>query len=351
MRTSIKVALLASSIVGLALAAGPAAFARHHDYNNYGGGISFALETGGYCDNAGCPDHFWRYPVHYGPVFAGGRWFRGPVDFRGDRYGREYWVHGGWHRDDWQGRRPPWARASHDGPPLAFEYYADHGFQVGDHWRHEHDDDNGHHDWNGGDHHDQGGGDSHDHHDHGGDNGGDWHNGDNANRDNGNGGGGDPHRDNGGNGDWHRDNGGHGDWHANGSGDPNNDHGRTWDDHGRADNGGQGDQHGGNGNGQGSDRNGMPPAGNTIHVTSATYGAVCHQPAGNVTKFLADACNGRGTCDYVVQYQTIGDPSPGCAKDFSVQWTCSIGPGGTAGAPAEAGLGSKVTLQCANTGH
>ena len=124
---------------------------------------------------------------------------------------------------------------------------------------------------------------------------------------------------------------------------PNNDQGRNWDSGGHRDSGGgAGDQHGGNANaGQG-----QPPAANVIHVISATYGATCHQPAGNVTKFLADACNGKGVCQHTVQYQAIGDPSPGCAKDFSVQWTCSVGTGGNVSVPAEAGLGSKVTLQC-----
>jgi hypothetical protein len=85
-------------------------------------------------------------------------------------------------------------------------------------------------------------------------------------------------------------------------------------------------------------------------VTSATYGASCHQPKGNVTKFLQDACNGQGKCDYTVKYQTIGDPAPGCSKDFSVEWTCSNGSGGSASAPAEAGFGSKVSLQCGTRG-
>ena len=87
-----------------------------------------------------------------------------------------------------------------------------------------------------------------------------------------------------------------------------------------------------------------------ITVKAATYGASCNQSKGNVTKFLQDACNGHDRCDYSVRYQTIGDPAPGCAKDFSVEWTCSDGTTGSATAPAEAGLGSKVTLQCGG-GH
>lgn len=328
MNNSLKLALLASSIAGMALIASSDGMTRPRWHDDQYGSISTSPATGGYCDTAGCPDHFWRYPVHYGPVFFHGRWFRGPIYFRGDRWAREYWVRGGWHRDEWRGPRPYWARASHDGPPLAFEYYRDHGFDLGDHWRREHDADNGGHDWNG------------DRHDHGGDQGGDWHH--------------NP------SGDWHSgdnggdrgagwqggDNGGdhgRGDWHA--GGDQVGDRGRPWDNNrGRADNG-QGDPRGTNGNGQGVDRGGPTPAG-VIHVTAATYGAICHQPAGNVTKFLADACDGKSTCDYVVQYQAIGDPAPGCAKDFSVQWTCSVGAGGSTAAPAEAGLGSKVSLQC-----
>lgn len=307
MKTSIKTILLASCVAALSLGA---AQARYHGHDDRGGAITFSTETGGYCDNAGCPDHFWRYPVHYGPVFVQGRWFRGPVYFRGDRYGREYWVRGGWHRDEWRGRRPGWAQQSHDGPPLAFEYYADHGFNMGDHWRHEHDGDNRDGDHGGGDH----GGNRGDNGDRG-DNGG----GDHGDR-NGNGGGDQGDRNGGGNGDWHRS------------------------DNGGADNG-----HGGNGDRNGGGRN---QDASVIHVTAATYGgATCHQPTGNVTRFLSQACDGKKMCDYVVQYQAIGDPAPGCAKDFTVQWTCSAGPGGSTGAPAEAGLGSHVALQCANPGR
>jgi hypothetical protein len=311
MKPSLKLTLLASSFIGLAIATAPGALARSHGWDDRNRSVSSAPETGGYCDSAGCPDRFWKYPIHYGPVFFHGQWYRGPVYYRGDRYARQYWVHGGWHRDEWRGRRPSWARQSHDGPPLAFEYYADHGFQLSDHWRHEHEaDSRGDNRWDGRDRRDNGG-----------DNRGDWRGGDNS--------GNHDHGDN--NGNWQSgDNGG-------------NNANRDW----RAGRNGTPDQHARNGS------NGQVPisSGNTIHVTAATYGATCHQPSGNVTKFLTDACNGRATCDYVVQYQTIGDPAPGCAKDFAVQWTCSAGPGGSAAAPAEAGLGSKVTLQCANAGR
>lgn len=329
MKSSLKLALCASSIVGLSLALTPGALARY-GYDDRNRSISTAPETGGYCDYAGCPDHFWRFPIHYGPVFFHGKWYRGPVYFRSDRYGREYWVRGGWHRDEWRGRRPGWARRSYDGPPLGFEYYANHGFQLGDHWRHEHDADaGGNGDWRGAAGRDYGGDHSWNgghHHDNGGDQGRNW-------------------SDNGG--DRSNSGGTNGDWRTGGTNSPNYDQNRSADNNGGRNGNGTGDQR------YGYDNGGQPQGSgaNTIHVTGATYGAICHVPQGNVTKFLGDACNGKGKCEYTVQYQTIGDPAPGCAKDFSVQWTCSAGPGGSATAPAEAGFGSKVTLQCASGGQ
>ena len=322
MKSSLKFTLLASSLIGLALASAPGAQARYNGWNDRNGSISTSPDTGGYCDRAGCPDHFWRYPIHYGPVFVHRHWYRGPLYFRGDRYGRQYWVDGGWHRDEWRGPRPAWARQGHDGPPMAFEYYSSHGFQMGDRWRHQHDSEfGGGNGWNGQDHRDNGG-----------DGGNSWHGGDNT----------DQHS--------RGDNGSNtsgSDWHGGGNDTSNNDQNRPSGSNGSHDSNTSGNWHGGNGgNGQT-----QAPAGNTLHVTAATYGATCHQPSGNVTKFLADACNGRTTCDYVVQYQTIGDPAPGCAKDFSVQWTCSAGPGGNITVPAEAGRGSKVALQCSSGAH
>jgi hypothetical protein len=49
-----------------------------------------------------------------------------------------------------------------------------------------------------------------------------------------------------------------------------------------------------------------------------------------------------------VDYTIIGDPSPGCAKEYVAKWTCSGGvEQRTARATAEAGFGSKVVLKCA----
>lgn len=90
----------------------------------------------------------------------------------------------------------------------------------------------------------------------------------------------------------------------------------------------------------------QPASNSWIIVTTATYGASCGLPDGNVTQALKAACDGKRTCVYRVNLQVLGDPAPGCRKDFSVQWSCGGGSGGSSYAPAEAGLGSKVSLFC-----
>jgi hypothetical protein len=318
--------------------------------------VESSRQTGGYCDQGGCPDRFWRYRIYYGPVFFHGQWYRGPVYVKDDNGRHYFWVRGGWHRDEWQAQRPVWARNGYFGPALPRDYYQAHNF--------------------GGD---QRGGDSrngrveYDQRDQyqgmrdGRDNGGyqvgskqpdrgQYANGDNQQ--------GDPRRsyrqDAGPQGQYNNGNGNYqqrpdrGPSNMQGQGDPNGPYGRRDNAQGQAGPAPGGQQpsdnrfSGRNGNGQNFANNGQP---GTIGVTAATYGASCKQPAGNVTKFLADACNGKTSCDYVIKYQTIGDPAPGCAKDFSVQWTCSTGVGGTANAAAEAGFGSPVRLQCTANGR
>jgi hypothetical protein len=82
-----------------------------------------------------------------------------------------------------------------------------------------------------------------------------------------------------------------------------------------------------------------------IYVTSATYGGNCGVPRGTVTYALAQACNGRRVCEYVVHHRILGDPIP-CPKDFVVTWQCGDGQPRRAGAPPEAGYGSLVVLSC-----
>jgi hypothetical protein len=172
---------------------------------NVPGAVGFDAGSGGYCDESGCPDEYWGYPVYYGPVFYDGRWFNGPVYYRDYGGSRWFWVHGGWRHDEWRGPRPGWYRNDYRvGPALGYDFYLGHGFRHdhdrywrGNDWRpgrdwdhhghdgdhhghdvfgghggfgddHHHDHDGDHHDHDG-DHHDHDGHDDHhdhDHHDH-----------------------------------------------------------------------------------------------------------------------------------------------------------------------------------------
>jgi len=84
-----------------------------------------------------------------------------------------------------------------------------------------------------------------------------------------------------------------------------------------------------------------------VQVVSATYGANCGAARDNVKSTLVAACDGRSRCEYIVDYQVIGDPAPGCAKTFEAAWTCTAGgQQRTAKIPAEAGFKSRVVLSC-----
>jgi hypothetical protein len=85
----------------------------------------------------------------------------------------------------------------------------------------------------------------------------------------------------------------------------------------------------------------------TIVVQSATYGGNCGAATNNQLNTLWANCDGRQSCLYMVDYQRIGDPVPGCSKDYSVTYRCS-----TTSAQksvylyAEAGNGSIASLSC-----
>ena len=135
MRTTLKAAIAAMALTGAAFAATPASAQQFGLGIGPNGGISFSYDSGGYCDQWGCPDAFWDMPVYYGPVFFSGQWYDGPVYYRDWRGEREYWIHGQWRRDEWRGPRPGWYRPGRYGPPLGMDYYRSHNF----HGRWDHD--------------------------------------------------------------------------------------------------------------------------------------------------------------------------------------------------------------------
>jgi hypothetical protein len=86
----------------------------------------------------------------------------------------------------------------------------------------------------------------------------------------------------------------------------------------------------------------------SLKLVSATYGANCGAKPGNATNSVRKYCNGKESCDYVVDVSSLGDPAGGCAKSFIAEYICE--PNGrrqTREIPAEAGLGGRILLTCA----
>jgi hypothetical protein len=87
--------------------------------------------------------------------------------------------------------------------------------------------------------------------------------------------------------------------------------------------------------------------GGHIIVIAATYGRNCGAPYGNVTNHLAEICDGKATCEYVIDFRVIGDPAAGCAKDYFAEWQCGHDPERrTISARPEAGGGTRIVLRC-----
>lgn len=90
------------------------------------------------------------------------------------------------------------------------------------------------------------------------------------------------------------------------------------------------------------------PAEGTINIVDGIYGASCVKiEKSNARESLRRNCNGRASCDYVVNVTILGDPAPGCSKDFKAEWRCSAhGEVRTLILPPEAGLKSVARLSC-----
>jgi 4-amino-4-deoxy-L-arabinose transferase-like glycosyltransferase len=84
-----------------------------------------------------------------------------------------------------------------------------------------------------------------------------------------------------------------------------------------------------------------------LKVLRATYGANCGAPQGNATKAVQRGCDGRSPCNFEVNVGDLGDPVPGCAKEFDVEWQCDdSGDTRAVKVRAEAGFGSVARLKC-----
>src|ERR1051326_3090948 len=116
MRYGWKAAMAAIALAGGAALATPASAQSFGLGIGPNGGVTFSYDSGGYCDDWGCPGDFWNLPVYYGPVFWNGYWYDGPLYYR-DWFGRrQFWIHGGWRYDEWRGPGPDRWRAGRLGP-------------------------------------------------------------------------------------------------------------------------------------------------------------------------------------------------------------------------------------------
>jgi hypothetical protein len=87
--------------------------------------------------------------------------------------------------------------------------------------------------------------------------------------------------------------------------------------------------------------------GDRIKVIAGTYGKNCRAPYGNATNHLAEICEGKATCEYVIDVTVLGDPAVGCAKDYFAEWQCGRDPERrTTSARPEAGGGTRIMLRC-----
>jgi hypothetical protein len=87
---------------------------------------------------------------------------------------------------------------------------------------------------------------------------------------------------------------------------------------------------------------------NTITVMEAFYGYNCGVPSRySYTAALFSACEGKTTCNYVVDYHKLGDPAPGCAKDYWAYYFCGLNQNSyLAHVAPEAGFGGVASLSC-----
>jgi len=92
-----------------------------------------------------------------------------------------------------------------------------------------------------------------------------------------------------------------------------------------------------------------PAVASGLNIRTATYGSNCGASRGNVTRDVAQSCNGRPDCPYVVDVERLGDPAPRCAKDFEVEYSCAPKTAVLHGKlPGEAGFKSVLELGCSS---
>jgi hypothetical protein len=85
----------------------------------------------------------------------------------------------------------------------------------------------------------------------------------------------------------------------------------------------------------------------SIRVLGAIYGRNCRaQTGGNVINDLVRQCQGRDYCVYRIDYRQIGDPTPGCAKDYHARYICRDGDAERYASASPEASGQSIVLDC-----
>jgi len=85
----------------------------------------------------------------------------------------------------------------------------------------------------------------------------------------------------------------------------------------------------------------------SIRVLGAAYGRNCAgNVSTNVTDDLARQCQGRDYCVYRIDARQIGDPRPGCAKEYQARYMCRDGGNERYASANPEASGQSVVLDC-----
>lgn len=95
------------------------------------------------------------------------------------------------------------------------------------------------------------------------------------------------------------------------------------------------------------DQNPSYGGGVSIRVLGAVYGNNCAgNVSTNVTSDLARQCQGRDYCVYRVDSRQIGDPRPGCPKEYHARYICRDGGNERRASASAEASGQSIVLDC-----
>ena len=95
------------------------------------------------------------------------------------------------------------------------------------------------------------------------------------------------------------------------------------------------------------DQNRYYGTGVSIRVLGAAYGRNCAgNVTTNVTNDLARQCQGRDYCVYRIDARQIGDPRPGCPKEYQARYMCRDGGNERYASANPEASGQSVVLDC-----